>query len=169
MQKFLDDNRLPYELILDVDNLGCRTKRASKAFTKAQVKKAIETGTKPQCGAGRPGEFEVDCRFCHKEIGAPGVLRQHFIRKHAEAQQTRVQLDKDGDEYFCPVKGCTKKCRSPLTLKRHYYETGPHSVGELLQAGLPVWFYRGNTELVVDTTLNWLIKEGYVQHKRPRQ
>ena len=75
MQKFLDDNRLPYELILDVDNLGCRTKRASKAFTKAQVKKAIETGTKPQCGAGRPGEFEVDCRFCHKEIGAPGILR----------------------------------------------------------------------------------------------
>ena len=169
MQKFLNDNSLPYELVLDLDNLGCRTKRASKAFTKAQVKKAIETGTKPQCGAGRPGEFEVDCRFCHKEIGAPGVLRQHFIRKHAEAQQTRVQLDKDGDEYFCPVKGCTKKCRSPLTLKRHYYETGPHSVGELLQAGLPVWFYRGNTELVVDTTLNWLIKEGYVQHKRPRQ
>ena len=90
MQKFLDDNHLPYELVLDVDVLGCRTKRASKAFTKAQVKLAIATGGKPTCGAGRPGEFEMDCRFCHREIGAPGVLRQHFIRKHAEAQQTRV-------------------------------------------------------------------------------
>ena len=120
MQKFLDDNRLPYELVLDVDVLGCRTKRASKAFTKAQVKLAIATGGKPTCGPGRPGEFEMDCRFCHREIGAPGVLRQHFIRKHAEAQQTRVQMHKDGKGYYCPVKGCPKKCKSPLTLKRHY-------------------------------------------------
>ena len=86
MQKFLNDNSLPYELVLDLDNLGCRTKRASKCFTKEQVKRAIETGTKPSSGPGRPGEFEVDCRFCHREISAPGILRQHFIRKHAEAQ-----------------------------------------------------------------------------------
>ena len=77
-------------------------------------------------------------------------------------------MHKDGDKYYCPVKGCTKKCKSPLTLKRHYKESGTHSVAELLQAGLPAWFYRGNTELVVDTTLDWLIKEGYVQYKRPR-
>ena len=89
----------------------------------------------------------MDCRFCHKQIGAPGTLRQHFIRKHADAQQTRVQMHKKGDEYYCPIKGCTKKCRSPLTLKRHYYETGPHSVEELLQAGLPACITEGTPSL----------------------
>ena len=89
MQKFHYDNSLPYELVLDVDVLGCRTKRVTKCFTKEQVKRAIETGGKPMSGPGRPGEFELDCRFCHEEIGPPGVLRQHFIRKHAQAEQTR--------------------------------------------------------------------------------
>ena len=35
MQKFLDSNSLPYELVLDVENLGLRTKRVTKCFTKA--------------------------------------------------------------------------------------------------------------------------------------
>ena len=73
-----------------MDNLGCRTTRVTDRFTEAQVELAIATGTKPTSGPGRPGEFELDCRFCHKEIGPPGVLRQHFIRVHAEAEQHRV-------------------------------------------------------------------------------
>ena len=78
-------------------------------------------------------------------------------------------MHKKGKEFYCPVAGCDKKCRQPITLKRHYSQTGPHSVEELLEAGLPAWFYRGSTELVVNATLDWLIKEGYVQHKRPRK
>ena len=89
MQKFLNDNNLPYELVLDLDTLGRRTTRVTECFKEAEVKLAIATGTKPTSGPGRPGEFEMDCRFCGKEIGPPGVLRQHFTRVHAQAEQTR--------------------------------------------------------------------------------
>lgn len=71
--------------------------------------------------------------------------------------------------YFCPVDGCTKKWKSSVTLKKHYSEVGPHQVEEMLDAGLPVWFYRKNSKPMVEDTLDWLIDKGYMQHDDPKK
>ena len=75
MQKFLNDNGLPYELVWDLAVLGCKTKRVSKLFNKQQQELAIKTGKKPRNRFGRPGEYEYDCTFCHDIQGPPGELR----------------------------------------------------------------------------------------------
>ena len=78
-------------------------------------------------------------------------------------------MHKVGKEYFCPVLGCGKRCKSPMTLKKHYAAVGLHQVTEMLDQGLPVWFYRENTKPMVTDTLEWLLKRGYVQHTDPKK
>ena len=84
------------------------------------------------------------------------------------AEQHRVRLTKD-DDYYCPVDGCDKRCRSPITLKRHYTEKGPHEVEEMLDAGIAVWFYRTNAHTMVEDTIAWLVERGYVTPKVPSE
>ena len=67
-------------------------------------------------------------------------------------------MHKDETDYYCPVIGCEKRCKSPITLKRHYTESGPHRIEELLRAGIPAWFYLLNTECFVNDTGKWLTK-----------
>ena len=44
MQMFLNNNKLPYEVVWDLEVLGCKTKRMSKMFNKRQQELAIKTG-----------------------------------------------------------------------------------------------------------------------------
>ena len=78
-------------------------------------------------------------------------------------------MHKTGDQYYCPVIGCNKKCKSHITMKTHYSVDGPHQVEEMLEQGLPVWFYRKKTKHMVLDTLEWLLERGYVQHKEPKK
>ena len=82
MNKFLLDNKLHYEVVWDLDVLGCKTKRLSKCFSKAQRKKVAKTGEKPRHSLGRPGEYEFDCSFCGQKLGPAGELRQHYNQVH---------------------------------------------------------------------------------------
>ena len=127
---------------------------------------AAFTGDRPRKSTGRPGEFEYDCSFCHSKLGTAGVLRQHYARTHYQDEQIRVQLGRHLD-YVCAVEGCDKHCRSPITLKRHYTEKGPHEVEEMLDAGLAVWHLRKNTFAMVEDTVAWLVQSGYVRHEDP--
>ena len=82
MNKFVRDNKLPFEVVWRLEVLGCKTKRLSKCFDKAQRKEAAKTGEKPRHHLGRPGEFEYDCSFCGQKLGPPGELRQHYDQVH---------------------------------------------------------------------------------------
>ena len=88
MQKFLIDNKLPYEVVWDLDVLGCESRRLNKVFSKKQQLIARSTGKVPQTGrVGRPGKFELDCRFCGDARGPPGELRQHFAQVHYKEER----------------------------------------------------------------------------------
>ena len=165
MQKFIRVNKLPYEVVWDLNVLGCQTKRMSKAFSKDQKQKTLATGKKPHKGQGRPGEYEYDCTFCHDAQGAPGELRQHYAQVHYRKEQHRVQMHKTGDTYYCAVIGCDKKCKTTITMAKHYADTRIHQVDVMLDVGLPVWFYRKNDKRMVSDTLDWLLEMGYVQQK----
>ena len=80
-----------------------------------------------------------------------------------------MRLHYDGWKYFCPVTGCGKKWKSRDTLKKHYSLDGPHKVEQMLDRGLPVWFYRQSDKHEVEDTLEWLKDRGYVQHEDPKR
>ena len=80
-----------------------------------------------------------------------------------------MQLHRNGSDYYCPVDDCGKKCKSAATLRRHYQDVKLHSVEEMLEQGLPVWYYRKNTRAMVKDTLDWLVGTGYLQHRNPKR
>ena len=80
-----------------------------------------------------------------------------------------MQPHRKGSDYFCPVDGCEKKCKSATTLRRHYQDGKQHTVEEMLEQGLAVWFYRENSKSMVKQTLRWLVDRGYVQRKSPKK
>ena len=86
MKKFINVNKLPYEVVWDLAVLGTKTKRVSKAFSKEQQKEAALTGVKPRKQLGRPGDFEYNCNLCHDALGPPGELRQHYDQVHYRAE-----------------------------------------------------------------------------------
>ena len=80
-----------------------------------------------------------------------------------------MQLHRNRNDYYCPVDDCGKKCKSAATLRRHYQDVKLHSVEEMLEQGLPVWYYRRNTRAMVKDTLDWLVDRGYLQHRNPKR
>ena len=80
-----------------------------------------------------------------------------------------MQLHRKESDYFCPVDGCGKTCKSAATLRRHYQDVKLHSVEEMLEQGLPVWFYRENSRSMVRHTLRWLVERSYVQKRSSKK
>ena len=101
-------------------------------------------------GAGRPMKFEYDCRFCGEELTTECRLRRHWERTHHNICRVRAHYHTVGQYYYCPVTECDfPDCLDTKTIAKHLTNTGPHSVKQLLGAGVETWIVMKQTEKVI--------------------
>ena len=162
MQKFLNENRLPYVVTEDVDMLGRQRHRLSKNATVEEQLHVVMTGKLPKKSVGRPLQFTYSCRFCDAKARPEGELRKHWQQTHNARQRFHTRLLKAGEHIYCPVDTCGYRCKDPKTYRKHLADEDAHSVPELLANGVEAWIYRAQTPETVRETLAWLKHRGFV-------
>ena len=86
MQKFLNENRLRYDVTEDVEMLGRLRCRLSDSATVEEQLHVKITRELPPKSVGRPLQFTYNCRFCDAKAGPEGQLRKHWQRAHNAEQ-----------------------------------------------------------------------------------
>ena len=162
MQKFLNENRLRYDVTEDVEMLGRLRCRLSDSATVEEQLHVKMTGELPKKSVGRPLQFTYNCRFCDAKAGPEGQLRKHWQQTHNAAQRFHTRLPKAGDYLNCKVDTCGYRCKDAKTYRKHLANEKAHSVPELLANGIEAWIYRAQTPKTVRETLAWLKHRGFV-------